>query len=464
MKKAFSLLYSTLCLLNSTFFFVIPTLGGISTAFAQGGTDSVHLSHSEETGTLEKQRFIDRYDYVFMTMETTKWMLKGYLSASPIPSLQLRGPSNEISGGLPSSLSYAFGYEHKIGSLFSIDVGLSGGYVYDFQWSSHFASAEVRWFYDMKKRLQKGLQANNLTGSYVGFRYGQSFEIPSIKIVSKLVELPFIGNQSNGWYKNSQIFVLKLGTQKRFFERGFADFSLNIGRTTYDLALPNQSSINIPAPKDEWFLFSDVKFGLGFTAAQKTANLKASDCNIWKCFKEENQLFKINIAAPFTLTNRQLSFSLPVSYERKIAKSAWSINTELNLSLSYLSRKALQSFGSQFFVAGSAILVQPRYYYNLKKRIREGKSANNLSGNYFAIMGSQLLSFSDMDYNPIFQVKRETRWYNTRAAYATWGMQRRIFEKVFFDFQLGLVYKERSTTSHQPIFEPYSSFKLGFAL
>ena len=457
MKKALTVLYSTLL-------FVIPTLGGISSAFAQGSADSVRITHTQEAGTLEKQRFIDRYDYVFMTKEPTKWMLKGYLSASPVPRLQLRGPSNEISGSLPSSLSYAFGYEHKIGSSFSIDVGLSGGYINDFQWSSHFASAEIRWFYDMKKRLQKGLQANNLTGSYIGFKYGQAFEIPSIKFVSTLLQVPFIGNQSNEWYKNSQIFVLKLGTQKRFFERGFADFSLNIGRTTYDLTLPNQSSINIPAPKDEWFLFSDVKFGLGFTSAPKTTALNASNCNVWKCFKEENQLFKINIASPFTLTNRQFNFSLPISYERKIAKSAWSINTELNLSFSYLSRKALQSFGSQFLVAGSAFLVQPRYYYNLKKRIREGKSANNLSGNYFAIMGSQLLSFSDMDYNPVFQVKRETHWSNTRAAYATWGMQRRIFEKGFFDFQLGLLYKERSTTKNQPIFEPYSSFKLGFAL
>ncbi|GEM_PF-6636443 len=49
MKKTFTLLYSTLRILYSTLFFVIPTIGGISSVFAQ--SDSVHITHSQETGT-----------------------------------------------------------------------------------------------------------------------------------------------------------------------------------------------------------------------------------------------------------------------------------------------------------------------------------------------------------------------------------------------------------------------------
>ncbi|MCU0341906.1 MAG: hypothetical protein MUE30_18685 [Spirosomaceae bacterium] len=77
MKKL--LILSTLCTawaapLNSTF----------SPIWGQGGSDS--LRYTQETGTLEKQRFIDRYDYVFMTKEPTKWMLRLYLEKIYTPT------------------------------------------------------------------------------------------------------------------------------------------------------------------------------------------------------------------------------------------------------------------------------------------------------------------------------------------------------------------------------------------
>ena len=223
MKKSLLFLYSTLCIAWVTPF---------HSTFAQG--DSVRITHTQETGTLENQRFIDRYDYVFMTKEPTKWMLKGYISATPLPNLSLRGPSNEISSGLPQNVSYSFGYEQKIGKAFSIDLNLTGGYSGELFWNYHFASAEFRWFYDMKKRIQKDIQVSNLTGNYLSLKYGQSLPQPSFRPLTTFFEIPFILNQATSWYRAGNTFALKIGTQRRFMRRGFIDFSLNTGYVNYN--------------------------------------------------------------------------------------------------------------------------------------------------------------------------------------------------------------------------------------
>ncbi len=86
--------------------FIIPTTGGISAAFAQ--TDTIRITHTQETGTLEKQRFIDKYDYVFMTKEPTKWMVKWYGNINNLhPNLLF---DNRY---LKRNLDLRFGAEHK---------------------------------------------------------------------------------------------------------------------------------------------------------------------------------------------------------------------------------------------------------------------------------------------------------------------------------------------------------------
>ena len=74
----------TLKLLFAIQIFVILTTGRI---FAQ--TDS--LRFSQESGTLQKQRFIDQYDYVFMTKEPTKWIIK--MTATDIAGSSFRDAS-----------------------------------------------------------------------------------------------------------------------------------------------------------------------------------------------------------------------------------------------------------------------------------------------------------------------------------------------------------------------------------
>jgi len=174
MKKALTVLYSTLL-------FVIPTLGGISTAFAQGSADSVRITHTQEAGTLEKQRFIDRYDYVFMTKEPTKWMLKGYGDIINLLASNLfqRSYVNHV-------VDFRLGAEYKISPSFSIGVDVTrlanrpvtpdGLTDYSYIYSSSFSknwrtSAELRWYHDMASRIKQGKSSNNFSGNYVSLRY-----------------------------------------------------------------------------------------------------------------------------------------------------------------------------------------------------------------------------------------------------------------------------------------------------
>ncbi len=66
-----------------------------------------------------------------------------------------------------------------------------------------------------------------------------------------------------------------------------------------------------------------------------------------------------------------------------------------------------------------------RYYYQMAKRIREGKQANNFSGHYFSAMLGQGFNFGNPQFDP-----------GTDATALTlgWGTQQRYLQREYFDF------------------------------
>ena len=81
--------------------------------------DSTKITYSQEVDTLQKQRFIDRYENVFMTKVPTRHMFKiglsQYYQALPAPLLDDK---------LLNSASLQLGYEFKF--LPSFSLALSG--------------------------------------------------------------------------------------------------------------------------------------------------------------------------------------------------------------------------------------------------------------------------------------------------------------------------------------------------
>jgi len=135
------------------------------------GQDSSQITFTEEPDTLVKQRFIDRYDNVFMTKVPTRHMLKIGISQYYQP-IQFSLSDDKIL----NNSSLMLGYEFKF--LPSFSVALSSHLpVYSAEIPSKYVvknivyDAQLRWFFDMKKRIREGKSANNFSGNYVAVNY-----------------------------------------------------------------------------------------------------------------------------------------------------------------------------------------------------------------------------------------------------------------------------------------------------
>lgn len=74
--------------------------------------------------------------------------------------------------------------------------------------------------------------------------------------------------------------------------------------------------------------------------------------------------------------------------------------------------------------------LEPRWYFDMSRRIREGKSANNLTGNYIGLEGRRLW-FDNGTYNT----------FETNSLSLRFGMQRRLWRYGFFDLSYGVGYQ-----------------------
>jgi hypothetical protein len=474
-------------------FFVIPTTGGITTAFAQ--TDSVRITHTQETGTLEKQRFIDQYDYVFMTKEPTKWMLKGYGNINNLIGFNIfqRGYIKRIVDfklGVERKLSPSFSIEIDVARVSKVPLTEAGLIDYSNFYSSNgdkrwATSAELRWYYDMAKRIRKGKSSNNFSGNYLSLRYERLWQNEN----SVATGLSGTNGKWNtdyfGSYYHSQL-SLNYGIQRRFFRYGLIDFSIALNRKTNQQIhrkltfLDGDNSIKQPidwsniqesitsTPQHNWLITTNFKVGVALADFKKTAKIPA--CDVFQCFENENNLWKISWPRISLSTSLQ-ALNGSIGYEQKIAKSAFSINTYMNLFALNNLQKNTQQYdpvtetyfpsNSQSLSLGAQLYIQPRWYFLMNRQVRLGKSGNNLSGVYAGLNNVFLGSYGfikndrykhNFDFTPMF--------INTGLLI---GYQRKLFKNGFIDLNISKMLLDRHPYSLGPsnfIFD----FKLGFAL
>ena len=138
----------------------------------------------------------------------------------------------------------------------------------------------------------------------------------------------------------------------------------------------------------------------------------------------------------FYISENKKNVNVGLDYEFKIGQSAWSINQALRVKFdSYTgifttynsSGPSTISYTVGPYWSGS-YSFEPRYYYNLKKRIAYGKSANNLSANYVSLLnGFDFYKNSNGDFQGS---KRHTG--------LVYGVQRRLVKNGFFDVNAGI--------------------------
>lgn len=370
----------------------------LASTFTSKAQDTIRVSYSEESDTLAKQRFIDRYENVFMTKVPTRHMFKIGLSQY-YQALAFPLQDDKIL----NNTSLQLGYEFKFLPAFSIALA---GHMpfFDLNFPVRelvqytVMDAQLRWFVGMGKRIRKGLSANNFSGNYVGFFYN----VPGTADHYD----PKIG--------------LKLGIQRRFLNRGFMDFSFSIHKEADKVECSTQAIL-----------------GIAFGDWKKID--KAPLCDILFCDEQIRNQWKIRL--PEVTVGYYLNrLKAGVAFEQKISTWPVSLNFQLDAAMNngfnLLRRKnTIYGFEMDYMHLYSrekmvSFSVQPRYYALTKAKQRKGKSQNGLSGLYTGL-NSEYYYYKGNHGDAFYDnIHREDSIINLGPLV---GFQLRLFNHGYFD-------------------------------
>ena len=319
--------------------------------------------------------------------------------------INLYGLANNLAG--KGNGKFEVSYEKRLSEKWTLGIGL--GYesystlkntvsrdlfsdplnFYKNTFGSFSLNLESRSYFN--KKIDKNDDKSTLSGLYMGY------------LLSYAVK------------ENTLIGGSNFGYQKRFLNNLYFDYSVGIyvGGGQKNLAALGVNS--------------EIKVGYAFGKGKKA---QAEKCDVFRCFEEEKSLLKIDISSLVTESKFSgfgvvSAFGLKADYERKINNSAWSINGSANI---------LYSTNGQFVKFSTyGFAIEPRFYYNQKNDIIRGKTANNLSGNYFS------LEYGYEESNSFIKFSEDYKFqFNSTAHTVTpkWGIQKRIFKHGFFDLSI----------------------------
>lgn len=237
-----------------------------------------------------------------------------------------------------------------------------------------------------------------------------------------------------------------------------------------EVKLPNYTTTRFSGnyyeyKETDWFIRSEARIGFGFTSSGD--NYRATTCDVFRCFEAQRSWLKIDFTRMFYISGTKKDVNLGLDYEFKIGQSAWSINQAIRAKFgsykgTFTNYSSSGIYTSTYTVGpywSGSYSFEPRYYYNLKKRIAYGKSANNLSANYLSVLNG--LDFYKNPNGELQFFKRHTG--------LVYGIQRRLVKNGYFDLNAGIA-KVHDGTFVDGLF-PRSSglflllnFKVGYAI
>ena len=307
-------------------------------------------------------------------------------------------------------------YERKFGLSSSGLLGLT----YDGEYRSERISiyGGYRYFYNHKKRIQEGEQANNLIGSFVEGRV-----LRDLHIIRDYIDDQKLTSYSLAW-----------GMQRRIGRYGY--FGLSLG----PVYSPDRTS-NVQFGGYDYRYQREVKnrfdfnvnlrlaFAVGDRSKSRNSDIPYSKVvenrlsDFTNQLSEEKTMFKIGINN-FDFQEWRYSMTNQIGVEHKITP-VLSIFAELDIEHRAIYLEDYPLNGGYVKLDGG---VSARYYYSLMKRMRLGKSGNNFSANYVALrVGDIILKDSDPYRN------------NSGPSFmAQWGVQRTFGKRFYIDTNVGL--------------------------
>ncbi|MCW4468753.1 hypothetical protein OGH69_07260 [Flavobacterium sp. MFBS3-15] len=129
---------------------------------------------------------------------------------------------------------------------------------------------------------------------------------------------------------------------------------------------------------------------------------------------------------------------LVFNYEFKLANQ-FSLRTEAGLTLAFFTYKdnpwTISDEGKTYVVALPAFTVEPRWYYNLGRRVRKGKDIIRNRANYFSLMAHYSGGWGAI--NPNENIDEVPDFL---AIIPTWGMRRTLGNHFNYELGAGLGY------------------------
>ena len=383
--------------------------------FTYAQTDSVKVSTSEENGNFVKTEIIDNAEYILKRQEPINQLFKFQIGSTP--------NSRSSRGNIEFNVSA--GYERKFGKSFSVNLMADYWKIDEgFHTSAFSLVLEPRYYLNQR--------VSNLSGMYVG--------VKAQKYFGKIYDF----YQPVDSFKES--IGVSWGMQNRFLNAGLIDIGITAGLESSQFNKPiwekdGQYSYKFTGNYEEtsnlkWFVRSEARIGLGISGIK--SNYRATSCDIFKCFEAQNKWLKVNFTKMFYISESRKDIDLDLDYEFKLGQSAWSINQGFRLRYLFLNEERYY-FNRSYAVGdpakfsadswSGAYSFAPRYYYNLKKRMAYGKSANNLSANYISSINGFDIQFKDK-YNDFGINKLHTG--------IVYGVQRRLVKNGYIDVNAGV--------------------------
>ena len=390
-------------------------------SFAQ---DSTEVIFSQENDTLVNQRFIDRYENVFMTKVPTRHMFK--IGISQYYQTIAFALHDDF---VWNNTSLQVGYEFKFLPAFSVAVSghmpFYGGRIpLSRAWGNSVIDAQLRWFYSMHNRIKSGKSANNFSGNYVALNY---------TMASTQHQLATIG--------------MKFGFQRRFLNSGFMDFAL---------ALQQQGPWFHYGILKNWAFSSQASFGFAF-GDWKKAN-KTPLCDLLRCDELIKDQWKVKLPE-LTFGDILSRVRLGLAYERKLKTSPFSVNFQFDLALSrgysymrYRNNRnpdlynAFDMFSSK--EVSGVFSIQPRYYFLQNRQKLRGIGGNGLSGIYAGINAEYV--FYHGRHSKFYERDKVIHQKVIRYGPLT-GFQQRLFKHGYVDINAFLNYQNKSLTSDKKV-------------
>lgn len=394
--------------------------------------DSSGIQFSEEPDTITQQRFIDRFENVFMTKVPTRHMFKlglsQYYQAVPYPLTDDKTLNN---------LSLQLGYEFKFLPAFSLAVsghfplyGVRTPVKESFQ--NTVIDGQLRWFVNMRRRIKNGRSANNFSGNYVALFYN----IP-------------------GTIENKPRAGVKLGFQRRFLNHGFMDFSFALFKSVYDY------SYGFGATGLQFSTQASIGFAIGDWKKSATAPF----CDILFCDEFQSQQWKIRLPE-LTVGYYLNRIRAGGAFERKIKTSPWAINVQLDAAMNHGFNNLRYDNARQIGWDGNdqpvmmvfpyanvysrekivIFSVQPRYYFLQKRQRLNGKGGNGLSG-WYAGLHTEYNYYKGKHSGWVIPGEDLISETNTIQAGPLVGFQLRVFRRGYLDLNTSYNFKGQLKSS-----------------